>query len=325
MKMKNSKKVFVLVEVVLAVMVLLTVMIMMGEKGEKRLDKVYVIIQESDDSQWNAFKYGLRMASEDQGVEMVVVSEGEMTAKEQRAVIEQEIDNGADAVIVQPAPGEDTKKMLKKLEKKVPMMLVESAAGKAGEKSEIPVTEADHYAIGKALADELLNDCGKNLNGKTLQIYSQRTDSEAIVNCEKGLKDRLKDSGTKVRWSHSSSLGGYEKNSLKEQEKIDFVIALDDRSVVEAGEYAMAGKLNGAVVYGVGRSTEAVYWLDRGKVQCLVVPDEFNAGYQSLTETAKLFKRSLHKMSSKTVSYTVIRQDTLFSKENQKILFTMNQ
>lgn len=314
-----------MMEAVLAVMVLLTVIVMMGEKEGKSLGKVSVIIQESDGSQWNAFKYGLRMAAEDQKVEMFVVSTGEMTEKEQASIIQQEIDNGADAVIVQPAPGKDTEKMLKKLEKKVPIMLVETVDGKEGEKSEIPVTEADHYAIGKALADELLNDCGKNLNGKTLQIYSQRTDSEAVTNCEKGLKDRLQDSGTEVRWSQSDSPGDYENDSLKEQEKVDFVIALDDRSVVQAGEYAMAGKLNGAVVYGVGRSTEAVYWLDTGKVQCLVVPDEFNVGYQSLTETVKLFKHSVHKMNSKTVSHTVIRQDTLFSKENQKILFTMSQ
>lgn len=314
-----------MMEAVLAVMVLLTVIVMMGEKDGKSLGKVSVIIQESDGSQWNAFKYGLRMAAEDQKVEMFVVSTGEMTEKEQASIIQQEIDNGADAVIVQPAPGKDTEKMLKKIEKKVPIMLVETVAGKEGEKSEIPVTEADHYAIGKALADELLNDCGKNLNGKTLQIYSQRTDSEAVTNCEKGLKDRLQDSGTEVRWSQSDSPGDYENDSLKEQEKVDFVIALDDRSVVQAGEYAMAGKLNGAVVYGVGRSTEAVYWLDTGNVQCLVVPDEFNVGYQSLTETVKLFKHSVHKMNSKTVSHTVIRQDTLFSKENQKILFTMSQ
>lgn len=314
-----------MMEAVLAVMVLLTVIVMMGEKEGKSLGKVSVIIQESDGSQWNAFKYGLRMAAEDQKVEMFVVSTGEMTEKEQASIIQQEIDNGADAVIVQPAPGKDTEKMLKKLEKKVPIMLVETVAGKEGEKSEIPVTEADHYAIGKALADELLNDCGKNLNGKTLQIYSQRTDSEAVTNCEKGLKDRLQDSGTEVRWSQSDSPGDYENDSLKEQEKVDFVIALDDRSVVQAGEYAMAGKLNGAVVYGVGRSTEAVYWLDTGKVQCLVVPDEFNVGYQSLTETVKFFKHSVQKMNSKTVSHTVIRQDTLFSKENQKILFAMSQ
>lgn len=323
--MKNSRKVFILVEAALTVMALIAIMIMLGEKDGKGLQKVSVVVQESDDGEWNAFKYGLRMAAEDQGVEMFVVSADEMTTEEQEELIRQEIDNGADAVIVQPAPGEKTEKMLKKLEKKVPIMLVECAAGKDGEKSEIPVTEADNYEIGIALADELINDCGENLNGKILQIYSQKTDSEGIINCEKGLKKRLKDSGIEVQWSRAASLDENVKNSLNEQEKADFIIALDDSSVVQAGEYAQAGKLKGAVVYGVGRSTEAVYWLDTGKVECLVVPDEFNIGYQSLTETAKTFKNSFYKMNSKTVSYTVIRQDTLFSKENQRILFTMSQ
>ena len=36
------------------------------------------------------------------------------------------------------------------------------------------------------------------------------------------------------------------------------------------GEYAAANNLHGALVYGIGNSTEAVYYLDTGIVGCLV-------------------------------------------------------
>ena len=78
-------------------------------------------------------------------------------------------------------------------------------------------------------------------------------------------------------------------------------------------------------MYGIGNSTEAVYYMDTGFAECLVVPDEFNVGYQSLTEAAESLKHSFPKMQDRTVSYTVIRRDTLFSKENQEVLFTMSQ
>ena len=60
--MKDSKKMFILMEGILAALVILLVMVMFwGRNGEER-EKVSVIIQNADDSQWSAFKYGLRMS-----------------------------------------------------------------------------------------------------------------------------------------------------------------------------------------------------------------------------------------------------------------------
>ena len=150
--MKNSKRLFILIEAVLAVMVVILAAVMLREKNGKALDKVSVIIQNSDDNQWSAFKYGLRMAAEDQKIEMFVVSTGGgLTAEEAKSMIEREIENGADAVIVQPVPGADTERMLRNIEKKIPVMLVGCTASKEKETSALPTTEPDHYAMGRAL------------------------------------------------------------------------------------------------------------------------------------------------------------------------------
>ena len=92
-----------------------------------------------------------------------------------------------------------------------------------------------------------------------------------------------------------------------------------------AGECAQANDLHGALVYGIGNSMEAVYCLDAGYIRCLVVPDDFNMGYQSLKEAVESLEHFFRKPQSITVSYTVMRRDTLFKKENQEILFTMSQ
>ncbi len=324
--MKNSKRLFILIEAVLAVMVVILAAVMLREKNGKALDKVSVIIQNSDDNQWSAFKYGLRMAAEDQKIEMFVVSTGGgLTAEEAKSMIEREIENGADAVIVQPVPGADTEKMLRNMEKKIPVMLVGCTASKEKETSVLPTTEPDHYAMGTALAEELLKDYNGNINGKTLGILSETADSEAAVNREKGFRDVLRDTGAVVSWSVYDSFEETEENLLGAHPRVDIVVALDDNSLTTAGKMAAAKNLHGALVYGIGNSTEAVYYLDTGFAECLVVPDEFNVGYQSLTEAAESLKHSFHKMQDRTVSYTVIRRDTLFSKENQEVLFTMSQ
>ena len=109
------------------------------------------------------------------------------------------------------------------------------------------------------------------------------------------------------------------------KQEIPFPVSYTHLDVYKRQEYAAANDLHGALVYGIGNSTEAVYYLDTGIAGCLVVPDEFNVGYQSLTEAAEILTHYFYKMHDRTVSYTVLRRDTLFSKENQEIIFTMSQ
>ena len=70
---------------------------------------------------------------------------------------------------------------------------------------------------------------------------------------------------------------------------------------------------------------EAFYCLDNSYVECLVVPDEFNVGYQSLSAVVQKLDHAYRQEDRLLVSYTVVRRDTLFSEENQNILFSMSQ
>lgn len=315
--MKNNKRVFLLIEIILGILVIGMASLMIREKNGEDLERISVIIQNSDDNQWTAFQYGLKMAAEDQGVELFVAGTGDrITVEEQKNLIEQEIDKGADGILVQPIPGEKSRKMLKKIEKKVPVMFIEQ--GISGHKEDsVPIMQPDHYAMGMALGEELLKDYNGNIAGKTYAFTAENMGSQATTERVLGFTDALQGSGAEVLWQSSKD--------LQQQPKVDFVIALDNNSLVQAGEAAASNNLHGALIYGIGKSTEAVYYLDTGVVVCLVVPDEFNMGYQSLTEMSKKVKGSLYQLQEKEISYTILRQDTLFSKENQELLFTMSQ
>ena len=81
--MKNSKKMFILTETLLAIMVIAVAIIMVRENNGKEQDKISVIIQDSEDNQWAAFQYGLKMAAEDLEIRMFLVStSGALTAEE---------------------------------------------------------------------------------------------------------------------------------------------------------------------------------------------------------------------------------------------------
>ena len=113
--------------------------------------------------------------------------------------------------------------------------------------------------------------------------------------------------------------------NLQTQRKVNIVITLDNDSLVEAGESAVQNDLYGALVYGIGNSAEAIYYLDSRWVECVIVPDEFDAGNQSVAELVRRLRKRYYTMQNHEVAYTVLTRENLFLKENQNLMFTISQ
>ncbi len=199
----------------------------------------------------------------------------------------------------------------------MPIILVEYTAAKEREKSQLPSVEPDHSAMGEALAEELKKDYCGNLSGKKYGILMKADAPHAMNSRRQGVEKALQDTGIVCSWVVDGS--------VENKPEVDIVIALDNNSLIKAAEQAAANNLHGALVYGIGNSTQAAYYLDTGSVECLVVPDEFSVGYYSLTEAAERLRHFFRGMKSRVVAYTVIRREELFEERNQEILFTMCQ
>ena len=321
--MMNNKKGFVLTEVILMIMVIGLALMMISGQNKKALDKVSVILENAGDSQWSALKYGLKMAAEEEGIELAVVDVEEgLDAEAQKKVFEREIEDGADALIVQPVLDKNDQEVLKKIEKRVPVMLVGYEAEKGETRYDLPVIKEDNYEMGQALAEEMLKDFEGNIEEKKIGLLLASTDSNMLSSRECGFKDALEDKNANILELSLDSLLDREENT---ESKVDIVIALDDSNLTAIGEYLASSQPHGEILYGIGQSTEAIYYLDKGIAECVVVPDEFNVGYQSLSEVARKLDHYFENMKKQTVSYSVIRKETLFSKENQELLLTMSQ
>ena len=319
----NNKKGFVLTEVILMIMVIGLALMMISGQNKKALDKVSVILENAGDSQWSALKYGLKMAAEEQGIELAVVDVEEgLDAEAQKKVLEREIEDGADALIVQPVLDKNDQEVLKKIEKRVPVMLVGYEAEKGETRYDLPVIKEDNYEMGQALAEEMLKDFEGNIEEKKIGLLLASTDSNMLSSRECGFKDALEDKNANILELSLDSFLNREENT---ESKVDIVIALDDSNLTAIGEYLASSQPHGELLYGIGQSTEAIYYLDKGIAECVVVPDEFNVGYQSLSKVARKLDHYFENMKKQTVSYSVIRKETLFSKENQELLLTMSQ
>ena len=217
-------------------------------------------------------------------------------------------------MIIQPVSGEDTQQILKKFSNKAEIMLIDDTLS---DTEEFPVIQPDAYAMGKALAEELLKDYGGNLEGKTLGILTREEGLKSSAEKEKGFTETLQNTGVEILWSDTQI--------TEKMPEADFVVALDDNSFRAAGERAAANNLHGAIVYGIGNSAQSVYYLDMGIAECLVIPDTFNVGYQSLTELVNKLEKAFYEYENQEISYTIMRKENMFSKENQEVIFTMSQ
>ncbi|WP_071130722.1 substrate-binding domain-containing protein [Enterococcus timonensis] len=320
--MKNNK-IFYLIEGILALIAVILTIVMLNGTTAANTGKVAVIVPDSDSSQWVLLKYGLKMAADDAQIDLYIVDTKEkLTAADQQNLIEQEIANGAEAIILQPTVEADTEAMLANLAQKIPIL---SLNAQAVQTSKINAIETDNYQIGMALAAEVLKDYSNDLTGKTIGLVSTQQKDPETHSRQEGFEAGIKNKGGLISWEASAPVNDAPSPFPRTLPAVNIVVGLDDRSLVSAGQFAATNDLKGAVVYGVGHSNEAIYYLDTDLISCLVIPDEFEAGYQSVLKTAQRLKKPFSGLSNEIISYKIVRRDDLFTKENEELLFMISQ
>ena len=120
--MKHGKKSFLIIEAVLGILVILVLGFIIYKQNSHEPATIAVIIPDVDESEWSAFKYGLKMAAREYDANVVIISKDNMeTANDEIEIMNQEIIKGADAVIVKPIANQNGRQNLKQLEKSVPI------------------------------------------------------------------------------------------------------------------------------------------------------------------------------------------------------------
>lgn len=323
--MNNGRRSFIITEIIFGILLITSLIYIVYNKNGPKQEKIAVIVPDVDESQWSAFKYGLKMAAQEYDVDIVIISKDNMeTVNDETDVIKQEIKKGADAVIVKPVADSTDQDKLDQITKSVPVMIVGDTITDESENI-FTTIEPDQYGMGVALANKLLENNNGSLEGKKIGIYSQYAYSQAQEQRRQGICDTLEGSGAQILWSVSKNSDSDEIVNLQTQRKVDIIMALDNESVVEAGKASCDNELYGALIYGIGNSTEAIYYLDARWMECLIVPDEFEAGYKSVSNLVESLRKNWYIMKDQEISYTILTRDNLFSEENKNLLFTISQ
>lgn len=169
--MKKNRIYFGLLILALVVTIVWTSAGMLGVNKEEKKYSVSVIVNDSNNDQAGiARREGLEQAAKDDDIQLNYVSTGVFASEdEEKALIEREVENGADGIIVQLVSSEDTYAVFEKIDSSVAVMLLETDAVSEGVYS---VTAPDNLWIGEALAQTVLQDYGDSLSEKKIGILS---------------------------------------------------------------------------------------------------------------------------------------------------------
>lgn len=304
---------------------------MVNSGKTRKIHKVSVIVNDSGSERWIAMRQGIEQAADDCGIDINYVTTGNFQSfEEELAVIRREFDNGAEGVIVQfTAAGaeDDAVRFLAGS----PVMLLESDI----EPQEVcPLTAPDNYALGCALAEAFLAE-GAALGERVGVLYEaageeteQNVPYPAMQDRLAGVRETLGGAGIETAWELALTPDAPPEEAAAQLAGLpaDAVLALGNNAAEAAVDYLQGKDGEGKwALYGIGCSGKAVYYLDRGEIQSLVVPDEFKMGYQSVANMARRLQYPLSEMESSAVDYLVVDRDNLYDADRQKQLFPLVQ
>mgnify|MGYP000769198424 FL=1 len=149
-----------------------------------------------------------------------------------------------------------------------------------------------------------------------------QAETEASVSRVKGLTDALAGYNCELAWTYNQNSGKDICKAVDSLEAVDYIAAMDTEALDTLGENAENGYYKGAEIYGVGTSMKSVALLDYNKIKCLVVPDGYSIGYESVNEIAKELGRPLYTLKSHEEAIRVIYKDDLFSEETERFLYS---
>ena len=271
---------------------------------EPQRARIAVLTRRDVDVSDAALFAGMEKAAEDSKVILnYVVVPPTATLAEEKLLAEQEIADGARAVLLEPVSTAGSGKMAEELSQRAAVVLL-------GERADMEAAvhfgsvSADNYAIGVALGKEiaeLLPDGGR------IALLPESDEQGSIAARRQGIREALRGSAVQVQ---------------EETQGVALLVGLEDSALTAAAESAAAEEKRPLVV-GVGNSNRNIYALDRGDIADMIVINEFNMGYLAVAEAKKKLSSGLREMEQLRVGDTLVARDTMFSAENQKLLFPL--
>lgn len=294
-------------------------------------EHISVIVSNSSSGRWASFKAGLHQGAKDREIDLRIVSTDTLRSlEEERRLAQREIDNGADAIILEPVMSDGLEEMVRELGSRVSVLLIETEMDTEKGRKSYSCIRPDNQALGKALGNEVVLGEKNGLKERTVGILAGNGDLQSVQDRMESAGQILRDRGCVIKWTLMSSSRSRIAERLPLMEKVDIILGLSDEMLETAAAY-----LNGKIfteetgerpaLYGIGISNKSVYYLDHGVIRSMVVPNEFEMGYRSMEEAGEQLHHRKKSGTDRFIDYRIVHQDSIFNEENANLLFPITQ
>ena len=255
----------------------------------------------------------MEQAAEDLNVELRFLTPAEdNNAAEQVLLLEREVAGGAPAVVLLPADRETLSGAVSAAAAgKTTLVTVETDMTAWGAAASVSM---DHHALGEALGTAALH--GVPAGGTVLLLDSLPGDNGIRERLE-AAREVLEREGRQVReyqWSGDETLFA----DILRIERPGAVIAFEAAALAEVAELSRGE--NFPLLYGCGSTTGIAAALEKGRVTAIAAVNVFSAGYLAVEAAASLARHE-DWTGAPTVAFSVVRQETMYESDNQKLLF----
>lgn len=283
-----------------------------GEKhSQPPLLEMSVILRDGDGGV-STMRKGMEQAAEDLNVELRFLTPAEdNNAAEQVLLLEREVTGGAPAVVLLPADRELLSGAVSAAAGKTTLVTVETDMTAWGAAASVSM---DHQALGEALGTAALH--GVPAGGTVLLLDSLPGDNGIRERLE-AAREVLERAGRQVReyqWSGDETLFA----DILRIERPGAVIAFEAAALAEVAELSRGE--NFPLLYGCGSTTGIAAALEKGRVTAIAAVNVFSAGYLAVEAAASLARHE-DWTGAPTVAFSVVRQETMYESDNQKLLF----
>jgi len=284
-----------------------------GEKHHQPpLLEMSVILRDGDGAV-STMRKGMEQAAQDLNVELrFLIPAEDNSAAQQAQLLEREVTGAASAVLLIPADREALGDAVSAAAGKTTLVTVETDMTAWGAAASITM---DHQELGAALGAAALNGVPE---GGTVLLLDSLPGDNGIRERMEAAKAVLEREGRQARvykWDPDTT-------SLPDILRIErprAIIAFEAAALADVAELSR-GEDAFPLLYGCGSTASIAAALEKGRVTAITAVNVFSAGYLAV-EAAAALARHEDWTAAAPVAFSIVRQETMYDSDNQKLLF----
>jgi ribose transport system substrate-binding protein len=283
--------------------------------------QISVITRGKSTESWTTIKLGIDQAAKDLNVDVSFVNlSSENNAKEQIALMQREISNGANAIVIAPANTTDLKAPIEKARKSVPVIAMQSTVDTI---KDLPYISSDNFQLGEALATKLLSN--KKDDG-VIAILRNSMGCSSIRQRYLGVVSALGAESSKLEYWDVPNDPQKTYDTVRSKlysSSATTLIALDGATLEAAGKAERDFIKNGGrrvQIYGMGRTNTVVSLLESQVINSIGVENEYNLGYLSIQSAVNHINNKSDD-SNNRVNFAIVDHQNMYNSDNQRLLF----